>query len=212
MYITWLGQGCFKIQSKEATIITDPYDSAYTGLSLPRLKGDIVTVSHQHKDHNNTKAIKDNPFIIEHPGEYEIKGVFIQGVTSWHDTKEGKERGSNIIFRFEIENMKLVHLGDLGTALHDSQLEAIDGVDILLIPVGGVYTIDGQKAAEVVSQLEPRIVIPMHYKIPKLKFKLEGVEKFCDEMGVDKNNTEEKIRVTSKDLPVDERKVILLKP
>lgn len=211
MYITWLGQACFKIQGREVTIITDPYDKQ-VGLTLPRLSGDIVTVSHSHFDHNNTKAVSGQPFIINTPGEYEIKRVFIQGIPSVHDDKEGAERGNNIIFLFEFEEVKIAHLGDLGNTLSDEQLDKLEGVDILLIPVGGVYTIDGKKAAEVVSQIEPRIVIPMHYKIPGLKVNLQTADKFCDEMGVKKNGEDNKLRITKKDLPVEETKVIILKP
>lgn len=211
MYITWLGQACFKIQGREVTIITDPYDKQ-VGLTLPRLSADIVTVSHGHFDHNNTKAVSGQPFIINTPGEYEIKRVFIQGIPSVHDDKEGAERGNNIIFLLEFEEVKIAHLGDLGNTLSDEQLDKLEGVDILLIPVGGVYTIDGKKAAEVVSQIEPRIIIPMHYKIPGLKVNLQTADKFCDEMGVKKNGEDNKLRITKKDLPVEETKVIILKP
>ena len=211
MYITWHGQACFKIQGKEAIIITDPYENKI-GLNMPRLNGTIVTVSHDHYDHNNITAISGDPFVISTPGEYEVKGVFIQGLTSWHDDKEGADRGKNTIFIFETEEIKIAHLGDLGTTLSDQQLEKLEGVDILLIPVGGTYTIDGKQAATVVSQIEPRIVIPMHYKITGLNIKLQGAEPFCNEMGVKKNSIEDKLKITKKDLPAEETKVILLKP
>lgn len=211
MNITWLGQACFKIQGKEVTIITDPYDSKI-GLKLPRLNAEILTISHNHYDHNNIKAVSGQPFLIDTPGEYEIKKVFIWGIPSWHDNKEGAVRGANTIFIYQLEDIKLAHLGDLGTTLSNEQLEKLEGVDILLIPVGGIYTIDGKKAAEVVNQIEPRIVIPMHYKIPNLKIKLEAVDKFCNEMGVKKNGPEEKLKITKKDLPAEEIKIIILKP
>lgn len=211
MNITWLGQACFKIQGKEVTIITDPYDSKI-GLNLPRLNAEILTISHNHYDHNNIKAVSGQPFIIDTPGEYEIKKVFIWGIPSWHDNSEGAVRGANTIFIYQLEDIKLAHLGDLGTTLSNEQLEKLEGVDILLIPVGGIYTIDGKKAAEVVNQIEPRIVIPMHYKIPNLKIKLEAVDKFCNEMGVKKNGPEEKLKITKKDLPAEEIKIIILKP
>jgi len=211
MYITWLGQSCFKIQGKNAAIITDPYQPAI-GLTLPRLTADIVTVSHQHKDHNNIEAVSGNPFVVTTPGEYEIKNVFIQGIPSWHDEKDGNERGANTIFLFSLEEMKLAHLGDLGTVLSDEQLEKLEGVDVLLVPVGGVYTIDAKKAVEVINQVEPRLVIPMHYQINGLAYKLQPVSRFCDEMGVKVNGAEEKLRITKKDLPVEETKVVILKP
>jgi L-ascorbate metabolism protein UlaG (beta-lactamase superfamily) len=211
MNITWLGQACFKIQGKEVTIITDPYDSKI-GLKLPRLNAEILTISHNHYDHNNIKAVSGQPFIIDTPGEYEIKKVFIWGIPSWHDNKEGAARGANTIFIYQFEDIKLAHLGDLGTTLSNGQLEKLEGVDILLIPVGGIYTIDGKKAAEIVNQIEPRVVIPMHYKIPNLKIKLEPVDKFCSEMGVKKNGPEERLKITKKDLPAEEIKIIILKP
>jgi L-ascorbate metabolism protein UlaG (beta-lactamase superfamily) len=165
MQITWLGQSCFKIQSKDVTVITDPYASDI-GLKLPRLNADIVTVSHDHHDHNNAEAVNGTPFVIDKPGEYEIKNVFVQGIPAYHDTSSGAERGNSIIYLFQIEELKIAHLGDLGAKLTDEQLEKLEGVDIIFIPVGGTFTIDGKQAAEVVNQLEPRIAIPMHYKIP----------------------------------------------
>ncbi len=212
MYITWLGQSCFKIQTKDATIITDPYDKK-VGLTLSRVSGDIVTVSHDHYDHNNVSAVNGNPFIITNPGEYEVKGITIRGIPSWHDESQGSERGANTIFVFDAEDIRIAHLGDLGTLLTDEQLEHLDHVDVLMIPVGGVYTIDGKRAAEVANQIEPRIIIPMHYKIPKLtERKLHDVDDFCKEMGVKKNGAEDKLRITKKELPTDESNVVILKP
>ncbi len=211
MYITWLGQSCFKIQTKDATLITDPYEKK-VGLTLSRVSGDIVTVSHDHYDHNNAGAINGDPFIISNPGEYEVKGVTIRGVGSYHDDTEGADRGSNIIYVIDAEDVRLAHLGDLGATLTDAQLEHLDHVDVLMIPVGGVYTIDAKKAAEVVNQIEPRIIIPMHYKIPGLTVKLNGVDDFCKEMGIKKNGAEDKLRVTKKELPTDDSHVVILKP
>jgi len=212
MQITWLGQACFKIQGKEAIIVTDPYEGSKYGLKPLRLKADIVTSSHDHDDHNNIKAISGQPFVINTPGEFETKEVFIWGVHSWHDNKEGADRGDNVIFIFQIEGVKIAHLGDLGTSLSDKQFEKLEGVDILMVPVGGVYTIDGKQAADLVNKVEPRIVIPMHYKIPGLKLKLDGVEKFCNELGIKANGAEDKLSINKKDLPVDEMQVVLLKP
>ncbi len=212
MQITWFGQSCFKIQGKDAIIITDPFDSKKYGLKLPRLNADIVTSSHDHDDHNNINAVSGNPFIINTPGEFETKDIFIWGIHSWHDAHEGAERGDNIIYIFQIDGIKIAHLGDLGTNLTDEQFENLEGVDILMIPVGGVYTINAQKAAEVVNRVEPRIVIPMHYKIPGLKLKLDSVDKFCDEMGIKQNGAEEKFKITKKDLPVEDVQIIILKP
>ena len=212
MYITWLGQSCFKLQDKigpdGVLLVTDPYGDEVS-LKMPRFEADIVTVSHGHSDHNNTGAIRGNPFIIETAGEYEMKGVFIEGVESWHDSQDGKERGKNIIYRIEMEDISITHLGDLGHILDAKQLEKLEGTDILLIPVGGKYTINAAKAVEVISQIEPRIVIPMHYKIPGLKAEIDGVEKFIKELGLKPRN-EEKLKISKKDLPQEDMELVVL--
>ncbi len=213
MIITWLGQSCFKIQDKigtdGVTIVTDPFDKKY-GLKVPNFEADIVTVSHNHEDHNNVKALRGAPFVITTAGEYDIKSIMVEGVEAYHDEKQGAERGKNIIYRIEIDDITIVHLGDLGHVLDDKQLEKLVGADILLIPVGGKYTIDAKKAVEVVSQVEPRMVIPMHYKIPGLKLDIEGVEKFVKEMGV-KPTEEDRLKISKKDLPQDEMELVVLK-
>ncbi len=216
MQIQWLGQSCFKIQSKnngqEITIVTDPYDESY-GLKVQKFQADIVTISHGHNDHNNIESIKGEPFIIKTPGEYETKGVFIYGLPAYHDNQEGRERGNIVIFKINTEDISLVHLSDLGHDLSDELLDKIGNVDILLLPVGGTYTIDAKKASEIVSAIEPRIVIPMHYQIPelKLKNKLDSVENFLKESGLP-SETMDKLKIAKKDLPQDETKVIILNP
>ena len=212
MYITWLGQSCFKLQDKigsdGVTLVTDPY-SDDIGLKMPRFEADIVTVSHSHHDHNNIGALRGNPFIIDTAGEYETKGVFVEGVEAWHDAAEGKERGKNIIYRIEMEDISITHLGDLGHILDTKQLEKLEGTNILLIPVGGKYTINAAKAVEVISQIEPRIIIPMHYKVPGLKIDLDGVEKFIKELGL-KPRQEEKLKILKKDLPQEDMELVVL--
>lgn len=212
MYITWLGQSCFKLQDKigpsGVTLITDPFGGDI-GLKVPHFEADIVTVSHGHHDHNNTDAIRGKPFIINTAGEYEIKGVFVEGVESAHDEKNGAERGENIIYRIEMEDISITHLGDLGHVLDAKQLEKLEGTDILIIPVGGKYTINAAKAVEVISQIEPRIVIPMHYKVPGLKADIDGVEKFIKELGLKPRN-EEKLKISKKDLPAEDMELVVL--
>lgn len=210
MYITWLGQSCFKIQGKETTLVTDPYGLKH-GLKLPKITAEIVTVSHDHDDHNNAKAVLGQPFIISGPGEYEIKSVFIQGILSYHDKKEGKERGLNTIYLIELEGISIAHLGDLGHLLADKDLEKLEGVDILMIPVGGTYTLNAKEASETISQIEPRIIIPMHYKIPGLKLPIDSLNKFCQEMGVAQSAIQDRLRISLKELPQEETKVVLLK-
>jgi len=213
MYITWLGHSCFKIQDKigpeGVTIITDPFDKS-VGLKVPRFEADIVTVSHDHFDHNNISAIRGKPFIINQAGEYETKGVIVEGVETYHDDKEGAERGKNIVYSLEVDDILIAHLGDLGHSLDAKQLDQLEGNDILLIPVGGKYTLDAKKAVEVVSQVEPRIVIPMHYKVPGLKVDIAGVDKFIKELGV-KPTYEDKLRISKKDLPAEDMELVILK-
>ncbi|TSC75361.1 MAG: hypothetical protein G01um101430_456 [Parcubacteria group bacterium Gr01-1014_30] len=232
MQITWKGQACFQItavpdKNSQVKIVIDPY-SEEIGLRLPKLEADIVLSTHNHYDHNNVKAISPSAgaltelsrtssgqahFLVEGPGEYEAKGVIIQGIHSWHDEKEGAERGSNTIYTLEAEDLRLCHLGDLGQKeLTSEQLEKIGQVDILMIPVGGVYTIDAKGALKVMSQIEPKIAIPMHYALPKLKVKLDGIDKFLKEVGLKRITPEAKLVVKKKDLSEEEAKIVLLQP
>lgn len=209
MVISWYGNSCFKIQTSgsnltegQLTIITDPF-SKETGLTPPRVQADIVTVSHQHHDHNNVETIGGSPFVVETPGEYEVKGVVIKGISSWHDTEKGETRGSNTIFIFKTEGMTLCHLGDLGQEkLTAEQIEALNSVDVLFVPVGGKYTLDAAQAAEVVNQIEPRIVVPMHYKIKGLKLDVADEKEFVKEVG--EGERVEKLVLKKKDLPQEE--------
>ncbi|MEK7497107.1 MAG: MBL fold metallo-hydrolase [Patescibacteria group bacterium] len=215
MIIEWFGQSCLKIQTKptsngEVVVVFDPYDSAKIGLKLPKLSGDILAITHDHHDHNYAQGVSGNPFTISGAGEYEVKGVFIYGIPSFHDDKQGAERGPNTIYLMESEGLTVAHLGDFGQAsLTTEQMSYLEGVDILILPVGGVYTIGAKVAAELVSEIEPRIVIPIHYKLPGLKVDLEAVEKFVKEVGL-KPQLEEKLKVVKKDLPVEETKLIVL--
>ena len=212
MIITWLGHSCFKLQDKVGadgvTLITDPY-SKETGLKLPSLEADLVTVSHGHKDHNNVSAVKGNPRIIDCAGEYDVRGIFVEGIDSFHDEVKGKERGGNVIYRMEIDDISVAHLGDLAHTLDDTELEKLVGTDILLIPVGGHFTLDAKKAVEVISQIEPRMVIPMHYRHPDLKIELDDLEKFIKELGV-VPTYEEKLKISKKDLPAEEMELVVL--
>ena len=202
MEINWLGQSAFKIKGKTATVVTDPFDPQMLGIKLPKVEADIVTISHDHGDHNNLDGVSGYSFVATGPGEYEIKGVAFVGIASWHDAKDGAERGKNTIFTFNVDGVRVCHLGDLGQeALTDTQVEEIGQVDILMIPVGGVYTIDAATAAKVVAQLEPRIVIPMHYLDPELKLELEPVENFLKEMGKEDVTAQPKLVVTAEKLP-----------
>ena len=213
MEIRFLGHSCFRIKTKDAVIVTDPV-SPETGYKLNKVSADIVTVSHQHEDHNFLKIVtgtqqRPEPFVVDAPGEYEVAGVFIDGFLSYHDNQKGEKRGKNTIFRFEAEGVKVCHLGDLGSELDDGLVDEIDEVDVLLIPVGGGVTIDDQTAMKVINQIEPKIVIPMHFKTTQTKMEIAGVENFLKEIGVDNLPAVDKLLVSRDSLPQD-RQVVLL--
>ncbi len=217
MNIFWHGQSCFQISTlrnrgEQLSIVIDPF-SEKIGLKLPKLEADILMVSHQHEDHNNTKAIASNYFLIDGPGEYEVKNIFIQGIRSFHDDSQGKERGENTIYTIEAESLKICHLGDFGQReLNQEQLDAIGEVDILMIPVGGVFTVSAKEAAKIMSQIEPKITIPMHYSLPKLKIKLDILDKFLKIFGIKSLEPLKKLSIKKKDLSPEEAKIIVLKP
>lgn len=211
MKIIWHGHSCFKIVTKDASIIIDPF-SKDIGLKPPHCEANIVIVSHDHYDHNNISALRGSPFAINGPGEHELREVAILGIDSFHDAKGGKEQGLNTIFIIEAEDIRICHLGDLGQKeLANGQLEKLGEVDVLMIPVGGIYTIDNERAAAIINQIEPKIVIPMHYKVPGLNIKLQGVENFLKEMGTEKQVVDQ-LTIKKKDLPKEEEmKVIVMK-
>jgi len=180
MKIKYLGHAAFVITSnKGAKIITDPYETG-PGLTYGEIteSADIVTVSHGHHDHGNVAAVRGNPEVISRAGRSEAKGIEFNGTASYHDDAGGRLRGNNIIFCFEMDGVRVCHLGDLGHRLDDKQLKEIGSVDVLLIPVGGNYTIDAKVATEVCNQLKPRVIIPMHYKTEKGIPGIFGVEEF----------------------------------
>lgn len=190
MHITWKGQACFSItvsrsKQEQVRILTDPFDPSATGLKWAPQEADIVLVSHQHADHSNVKGVKGSPFVVETPGEFEVRDIVIRGIPSFHDDTKGAERGGNTIFVMEAEGMRLCHLGDIGQKeLTAKQLELIGNIDVLFVPVGGTYTVDAKEAADIVNQVEPGVIIPMHYAIPGLKIKLAGVEEFLKVRGI----------------------------
>jgi len=218
MQILWKGQACFSItvqrtKQEQVRIVIDPFDPAFIGFKMPSLEAHIVLVTHQHADHNNVKAVKGDPFVISGPGEYEIQDVFIRGIPSWHDDVQGSERGQNTIFVLEAEGIRICHMGDFGQQeLTAEQIGQIGNIDILLVPVGGTYTIDGKQAAKIVGQIEPRMVIPMHYALPNVKVKLSKVDDFLGAMGVKGEEAQTKLVVKVRDLPAEDTKVVVLKP
>jgi len=161
----------------------------------------IVTVSHQHEGHSYIQGISGEPRPVTGPGEYEISGVLIIGIATFHDGERGRKRGKNTVYLMEIDEISVCHLGDLGHVLTGEQVEEIDNVDVLLLPVGGVSTVNAPMAAEVVRQLEPKAVIPMHYKTPTLNWELEPVERFLKEIGAKEVNSQPKLSLTKSSLP-----------
>ncbi len=215
----WHGVSCFSIEAKNGdastTLVTDPFQ-AETGLKLPRnLSADVVTVSHDHSWHNNIDAVKvmegkSDVFKITSPGEYEIGGLFVYGIPAPHDAADGKKRGLTTIYRFEIGDLSFAHLGDLGTPIVDAEREALEDIDILLIPVGGNSTINAKEAVAIISELEPKIVIPMHYALPGMPKGGDDVEKFLKEIAATKAERVSRLKITKKDLPTTETKIIVL--
>ena len=213
--IWFYGQACFKAKGKAASVVFDPYDDSFCGLRKLKIDGDIVCVSHGHQDHNNVSVVKwteDDlrPFVISGPGEYEKKGVNIVGVASFHDDKNGEERGRNTIYVTTIDEVNIVHLGDIGQKkLTQDQAEELSACDVLMIPVGGVYTIAASDAPDIISQLEPKVIIPMHYKIEGLKFDLAPVGDFLKVMGKEGIQAVSKYSISKEKLPEEPEMVVL---
>jgi L-ascorbate metabolism protein UlaG (beta-lactamase superfamily) len=216
MQIQYYGHSCFKIVTKPAgratdavTLFFDPFDKE-VGLRPPQGQADVVFVSHNHHDHNNVAALKGEPVVIETPGEFSVKGINVVGIDAFHDLKEGAERGRSTIFIIETEELKVCHLGDLGSELTGKQLEEIDGVDVLFIPVGGGYTLDGKRASDLIKKIEPAIVIPMHYKLPETTLDIEDEKKFCAEVGNCPKEKTAELNIKKKDLEDKKMEVIIM--
>lgn len=207
MELIWYGLSCFRLTGRgQASVITDPYNGSL-GLPALKLKGDVVTISHDAKGHNNAAAVSGRKHALAGPGEFEIGGVFITGIS----TIEEAEERQNVLYLFDYGGLTVAHLGDMAKVPTQTQIEALEQVDVLLVPVGGGNSLNATQASEIVSMLEPSIVIPMHYKLPNLKLRLEGVERFLSEMGVSASETESTLRLTSGSLP-EVTRVVLLDP
>lgn len=212
MEITWLGHSCFQLRGKHATLVTDPFTPQPGEVSrLSKLNASIVTVSHQHPGHNYVQGVGGNPRVVRGPGEYEISDILITGVAAYHDEKQGKELGRNTMYVIHMDDLVVCHLGDLGHVLQEEQLEEVADADVLLVPIGGQHTITATQAAEVISQVEPRIVIPMHYR-PASEGEQEtntALDKFCREMDVKTVNPQPKVNITRNSLPTETQVVLL---
>ena len=208
MDVTWLGHGCFRLRGRGAAVVTDPYPPSL-GPKLPRLEADLVTISHQHENHAYVQTVVRDPYVISGPGEYEVAGVTVTGMPTFHDDRRGEVHGRNTVYVIELDDVRVCHLGDLGHALTDEQLETIANVDVLLVPVGGGKTLDAARGAEVVRQVEPRLVVPMHYSLPSVKTELEPVERFLKEMGVTEADPLTRLSVQSSSGEAETRVVVL---
>lgn len=183
MKIKWLGHSCFLLTSNSGVrVLTDPFDEQ-VGYELPAVETDVVTVSHDHFDHNHVSVVKGNFACIDKPGKFSERGIDITGVSTFHDENGGAKRGTNIVFKFDIDGIRVCHCGDLGHLLTPEQIKEIGEVDVLLLPVGGVFTVDAAGAYEVAKQLKPAVTIPMHFKTEMLKFQVDGVDNFLSVAG-----------------------------
>lgn len=198
--IRWFGHACFRIRAREATILTDPVPRSF-GYKVEKQRADIVTISHRHPGHINEELLTGEYKLIERPGEYELNEVFITGIQTYHDNQSGAERGKNTVFLIEAEGLMICHLGDLGHELTEEQAEAMNTVDVLLVPVGGGTVLEPAQAAAVVAQIEPRIVIPMQYRTELGDFERAELERFLKEMALSEVTPIDRLTLRKSDLP-----------
>lgn len=217
--VQYLGISCFRLRGRDGIVLTDPFDRS-SGLDIGRPTAHIVTVSHQHADHANTAAVRplrERLFVVDGPGEYEIGGILITGVRTFHDKQKGAELGTNTVYVFHMDDVVFCHLGDLGHELTTQQIEEIGNVDVLFLPVGGGETIGPSEAVNVISQLEPRIVVPMHYALEgqqNFTLALGSLEKFTHEIGLREYTLEDKLSLTPANLPPEDNqpRVVIMSP
>jgi L-ascorbate metabolism protein UlaG (beta-lactamase superfamily) len=211
MKIKWLGHSCFKItSSKGIRILTDPFDDN-VGYKIPSVEADIVTTSHGHYDHNFVDCVKGDFEVLNKVGNFYIKDIPIAGIHTYHDNEDGAKRGDNVIYVFDIDGMRVCHLGDLGHLLTPGQIGMIGKVDFLLIPIGGNYTIDADAAIEVINQINPKIIIPMHYKTQVIKFDIDTVDNFLNKIGSVERVQSQVLEFSIENLPKEGRRVYTLK-
>ena len=179
MKVVWHGHSCFEVKNN-VTVVTDPHDGKSIGIRTPIVKADVLLISHDHFDHNCSRVVKGDFVTVREPGERIEKGDKIFGLPTFHDDKEGSKRGRNIVFKFEMEGVRLCHCGDIGHMLSTEQLKALSPVDVLFVPVGGVFTIDGAQARKLVNQLKPKIAVPMHFRVGGLSLSIQTADQFLE--------------------------------
>jgi L-ascorbate metabolism protein UlaG (beta-lactamase superfamily) len=210
MEITWYGHSCFRLTERGySTVVTDPFDSGVIGYEPLKLRADIVTISHDAPGHNNRSAVKGTSHVLDGPGEYEIGGVFVTGVQTDTRLKASEERPRNTLYVFDYEGLNVAHLGDLRQVPTQDEVEALGTVHVALVPVGGGGSLNAAKAAEVISLLEPNIVIPMHYSTKGAKVSLDSLSKFLKEMGLTAHESLGSLKITRSGLPEETRVVVL---
>jgi L-ascorbate metabolism protein UlaG (beta-lactamase superfamily) len=210
MELTWLGHSCFRLRGRDLTILTDPFDAGL-GLTLGKVAADVVTVSHDEPNHNAVSAIDGAPRVVAGPGEYELAGVMITGVATPRPEGQSSDAPRNTAYLFALDDVTICHLGDLAAPLRSDQVSVVKDADVLLVPVGGHCTIDGARAAEIVAQVEPKLVVPMHYLMPGVRLELDPVDRFCREIGATELTPQARLTVTRSSLP-DQLTVALLDP
>lgn len=211
MDITWYGQSCFRISERgKVAVVTDPFGDGI-GLPAPKLKADVVTISHDAPGHAALEAIKSQPYVLRGPGEYEIGGVFITGVTLYEGSAADLIARPNVSYLLDYDSLTVLHLGDLAHVPDQSVIEELGQVNILLVPVGGGAALKAAQAAEVVALIEPNFIVPMHYELPGLALALEPVDKFLKAMGVSKVQEADVLKVSGADLP-EQPQVVVLSP
>jgi L-ascorbate metabolism protein UlaG (beta-lactamase superfamily) len=211
MDVTWYGHACFRLRGRRTTVVTDPYPPSL-GAKLPRLDAQLVTISHPSENHSFAGGLPDDAYVVAGPGEYEVAEVQVQGLDTLQGTPDGGPPRHNTIYVIEIDDVRVCHLGDLGRIPDERLEERIGDVDLLLLPVGGGTALDATNAAEVVRQIEPRYVVPMHYALPRLKVQLDPLDRFVQEMGITVVEPQPKVTVQSTSSAESEIKVVILEP
>lgn len=211
MHIKWFGHACFRIKDSQGTVITDPFPMKGFGYSRPKGKAEIVTISHDHPNHSSLDGFTNEPYVISRPGEYEVGGIFVTAIRTYHDEKKGEENGFNNLMLIQYDDLSVCHLGDLGHVLTQADVEKLNEVDVLLVPVGGAggNTLNAAQAAEVISLIEPYYVVPMHYQTEVHPGGLDALDKFLKEMGTTSPTVESELRVTRSSLPEETQVVVL---
>ena len=201
MRIIWHGHSCFEVRDG-AVLVTDPHDGKSIGIKTPVVKADLVLVSHEHFDHNCTRIVKGDFHIVREPGEHWDKGVSIFGLSAYHDCESGAKRGRNILFRFIMDGIVFCHCGDLGHQLTDEQIAKLGPVDVLMVPVGGIFTIDSAEAVELIDRIKPRVAIPMHFRMGGLSLSIHTEEEFTTKLPDDRViRVGNEVEFTSEELP-----------